>query len=323
MQLSIRHLKKSFMLPQRNGWTVERKYVHAVNDVSLSIGRGESFGIVGESGSGKSTLARLILGLEQPTNGSIELEGRDVANLKGRERWSYWKRVQIIFQDPFSSLNPRMRIGDILAEPIRNYGVANGNASGQIEELLELVGLPVAATNRYPHELSGGQRQRVAIAAALAVKPDIILADEAVSALDVSVQAQIINLLSDLKKQLGLTYIFITHDLNLSSYLCDRIAVLYLGQIMEICSSDVLLERPAHPYTQALISAVPSVDPAKRKSRTKLTGEIPSPINPPKGCPFHPRCPLAVAKCSEERPAVVDIGGGHLAACHVVSDRLT
>ena len=322
MQLSIRHLKKSFVLSHRSGWTVERKYVHAVNDVSLSIGEGESFGIVGESGSGKSTLARLILGLECPTDGSIELEGRDVANLKGHERRDYWKQVQIIFQDPFSSLNPRMRIGDILAEPIRNYGVASGNISERVEELLKLVGLSPTASNRYPHELSGGQRQRVAIAAALAVKPEVILADEAVSALDVYVQAQIINLLSDLKKQFGLTYIFITHDLNLSSYFCDRIAVLYLGQIMEICSSDVLLERPAHPYTQALISAVPEVDPAKRKCRMKLTGEIPSPINPPKGCPFHPRCPLTIAKCSETRPPIVDIGGGHQVACHVVSDRL-
>jgi oligopeptide/dipeptide ABC transporter ATP-binding protein len=321
MQLSIRHLKKSFILPQRNGWTVERKYVHAVNDVSLTIARGESFGIVGESGSGKSTLARLILGLEQPTDGAIELEGRDVANLKGGERRNYWKQVQIIFQDPFSSLNPRMRIGDILAEPIRNYGVATGSLSERVEELLKLVGLPPTAGSRYPHELSGGQRQRVAIAAALAVEPDIILADEAVSALDVSVQAQIINLLSDLKKRFGLTYIFITHDLNLSSYFCDRIAVLYLGQIMEICSSEVLLERPVHPYTQALISAVPSVDPAKRKNRTKLTGEIPSPINPPRGCPFHPRCPVAIAKCSETRPPLIDIGDGHQAACHVVSER--
>jgi len=323
MQLSIRHLKKSFVLPQRKGWSVEYKYVHAVNDVSLSIGKGESFGIVGESGSGKSTLARLILGLEQPTDGRIELEGRDVANLKGNERRDYWKKVQIIFQDPFSSLNPRMRIGDILAEPIRNYGAVSGSLSARVEELLKLVGLPPTAGNRYPHELSGGQRQRVAIAAALAVEPEVILADEAVSALDVSVQAQIINLLSDLKKQFGLTYIFITHDLNLSSYFCDRIAVLYLGQIMEICSADVLLERPEHPYTQALISAVPTVDPAKRKNRTKLTGEIPSPINPPKGCPFHPRCPLAVAKCGETRPSIIDVGGGHQVACHVVSDRLS
>lgn len=322
MQLSIRHLKKSFSLQQRNGWTVERKYVHAVNDVSLSIGKGESFGIVGESGSGKSTLARLILGLERPTEGSIELEGRDVANLKGSERRDFWKQVQIIFQDPFSSLNPRMRIGDILAEPIRNYGVATGNLTERVEELLKLVGLPPTARDRYPHELSGGQRQRVAIAAALAVEPNIILADEAVSALDVSVQAQIINLLSDLKKKFGLTYIFITHDLNLSSYFCDRIAVLYLGQIMEVCSSEVLLERPVHPYTQALISAVPAVDPLKRKNRTKLTGEIPSPINPPTGCPFHPRCPSAIAKCSEARPTLIDIGNGHQAACHVVSDRL-
>lgn len=322
MQLSISRLKKLFVLPQRKGWTVERKYVHAVSDVSLNVSKGECFGIVGESGSGKSTLARLILGLERPTEGSIELDGHDVTNLKSDERRDYWKRVQIIFQDPFSSLNPRMRIAEILAEPIRNYGVATGDLSERIEELLKLVGLPPAAGNRYPHELSGGQRQRVAIAAALAVQPEIILADEAVSALDVSVQAQIINLLSDLKKQFGLTYIFITHDLNLSSYFCDRVAVLYLGQIMEICSSDVLLARPVHPYTQALISAVPAVDPAKRKNRTKLTGEIPSPINPPKGCPFHPRCPLTIAKCSETRPPLIDIGDGHQAACHVVSDRL-
>jgi peptide/nickel transport system ATP-binding protein len=322
MQLSLSHLKKSFELTQRSGWGVERKCVHAVSDVSLDIREGESFGIVGESGSGKSTLARLILGLEQPSEGNIELGGRDVAGLTGKARRDYWKQVQIIFQDPFSSLNPRMRIGEILAEPIRNYGVATGDLSARVEDLLELVGLPPTASKRYPHELSGGQRQRVAIAAALAVEPRIILADEAVSALDVSVQAQIINLLSDLKRQFGLTYVFITHDLNLSVYFCDRIAVLYLGQIMEICSSDVLLERPVHPYTQALISAVPAIDPAKRKNRTRLTGEIPSPIDPPNGCPFHPRCPLAISRCSEARPELVDIGNGHRAACHVVTQNL-
>jgi len=322
VQLSLSHLKKSFELTQRSGWGVERKFVHAVSDVSLDIREGESFGIVGESGSGKSTLARLILGLEQPTEGGITLGGRDVAGLTGKARRDYWKQVQIIFQDPFSSLNPRMRIGEILAEPIRNYGVATGDLTERVERLLKLVGLAPTASNRYPHELSGGQRQRVAIAAALAVEPRIILADEAVSALDVSVQAQIINLLSDLKQQFGLTYIFITHDLNLSVYFCDRIAVLYLGQIMEICSSDALLERPVHPYTQALISAVPAVDPAKRKNRTRLTGEIPSPIDPPKGCPFHPRCALAIAQCSETRPELVDIGNGHRAACHVVTQNV-
>ncbi|HEY0235818.1 MAG TPA: ABC transporter ATP-binding protein [Afipia sp.] len=322
MQLSLSHLKKSFELTQRRGWGTERKFVHAVSDVSLDIREGESFGIVGESGSGKSTLARLILGLEQPTEGRIELGGHNVAGLKGRARRDYWKKVQIIFQDPFSSLNPRMRIGAILAEPIRNYGVASGDLTERVEQLLKLVGLPPTASNRYPHELSGGQRQRVAIAAALAVEPRILLADEAVSALDVSVQAQIVNLLSDLKQKFGLTYVFITHDLNLSVYFCDRIAVLYLGQIMEICSADILLERPAHPYTQALISSVPAVDPAKRKNRTRLTGEIPSPIDPPQGCPFHPRCSFAIAPCSETRPELVDIGNGHRAACHVVTQNL-
>lgn len=318
MQLSIRNLKKSFPLTLRKGWGVEHNFVHAVSDVSLDIRKGESFGIVGESGSGKSTLARLILGLEHPTGGSIALDGREVSALTGGARRDYWKQVQIIFQDPFSSLNPRMRIGEILAEPIRNFGLATSNVAARVEELLKLVGLPPTAGNRYPHELSGGQRQRIAIAAAIAVEPQLILADEAVSALDVSVQAQIINLLSDLKQQFGLTFIFITHDLNLSSYFCDRIAVLYLGQVMELCSSEVLLERPVHPYTQALISAVPAVDPAKRKNRTKLTGEIPSPIDPPEGCPFHPRCPAVMAKCSESRPPLVDIGAGHMAACYAV-----
>ncbi len=322
MQLNLSRLRQSFELTQRSGWGVERKYVHAVNDVSLDIRDGESFGNVGESGSGKSTLARLILGLEQPTEGTIELDGQSIVALSRKARRDYWKKVQIIFQDPFSSLNPRMRISDILAEPIRNYGVATGDLNGRVEELLKLVGLPAAAGNRYPHELSGGQRQRVAIASALAVEPDVILADEAVSALDVSVQAQIINLLSDLKKKFGLTYIFITHDLNLSVYFCDRIAVLYLGQIMEICSSDVLLERPVHPYTQALISAVPAVDPAKRKNRMQLTGEIPSPIDPPAGCPFHPRCAMAIEICSRKRPDLVDIGDGHRTACHVATQGL-
>jgi peptide/nickel transport system ATP-binding protein len=322
MQLSLSGLKKSFELKQRNGMRVERKFVHAVSDVSLDIREGESFGIVGESGSGKSTIARLIMGLEQPSEGSIEFEGRDVGALTGAARKAYWKKVQMIFQDPFSSLNPRMRIGEILAEPMRNYVLGTGDLSEKVAEFLKLVGLPATASTRYPHELSGGQRQRVAIAAALAVEPRIIVADEAVSALDVSVQAQIINLLSDLKQQFGLTYIFITHDLNLSVYFCDRIAVLYLGQIMEICSSDVLLKQPVHPYTQALISAVPAVDPSKRRNRTRLIGEIPSPIDPPKGCPFHPRCALAIARCSESRPVLTDIGDGHRAACHVVTQNL-
>lgn len=317
MSLTLEHVRKSFGLVQRRGWRAERKHVHAVNDVSLDIRHGESFGIVGESGSGKSTLARLILGLEQPTSGQIRYRDKEFGRSHEEVR-EYWKKVQIIFQDPFSSLNPRMRIGEILAEPLRNYGIADDRSLPEkVASSLNLVGLPAASAERYPHELSGGQRQRVAIAAVLAVEPELIVADEAVSALDVSVQAQIVNLLQDLKRQLSLTYIFITHDLNLSAYFCDRIAVLYLGQVMEVCASDVLLREPLHPYTKALISAVPAVDPARRRDRTRLVGEIPSPIDPPKGCPFHPRCPVAVSRCREERPVLADAGPGHQVACHV------
>ncbi len=320
MQLKIEGLKKSFALTQRKGLRAERKYVHAVNDVSLEIATGESFGIVGESGSGKSTLARVVQGLERPTQGSIRFNGTEVGQMKPAQLRAYWKNVQMIFQDPFSSLNPRMRVGAILEEPLRNYQLANSrNVAERVTHFLDLVGLPASAAERFPHELSGGQRQRVAIAAALAVEPQLVVADEAVSALDVSVQAQIINLLSDLRQKLGLTYLFITHNLELSAYFCDRIAVLYLGQVMEVCDSESLLTRPLHPYTKALISAVPAVDPARRQQRTRLSGEIPSPIDPPSGCPFHPRCPQAVARCSQERPTLSQLGPSHSVACHVVS----
>jgi oligopeptide/dipeptide ABC transporter ATP-binding protein len=321
--LTLDGVHKAFGVVRRRGLGVERKLLRAINGVSFAIRAGESFGIVGESGSGKSTLARLVMGIEKPTGGVIRYRGEDVVALTHRNRRAYWREVQIVFQDPFSSLNPRMRIGNILSEPLRNFSDLRADrCAARIEELLVLVGLPVSAARRFPHELSGGQRQRVAIAAALAADPKVIIADEAVSALDVSVQAQIVNLLVDLRTRLGLTYIFITHDLNLCAYFCDRIAVLYLGQVMEICSAERLLSEPLHPYSRALISAVPSIDAGRRRRRIILSGEIPSPIEPPPGCPFEPRCGLAVPKCNQERPPLVDVGDSRRIACHVVADQM-
>lgn len=321
--LSIDDVRKAFGVVRRCGLGVERKLLRAIDGVSLAIRSGESFGIVGESGSGKSTLGRLVLGLDTPTSGSIRYRGAEVRELVSSDPHAYWRDVQVIFQDPFSSLNPRMRIGGILAEPLRNFGGPSADGrKARIAELLQLVGLAQTMAQRYPHELSGGQRQRVAIAAALAANPRVIVADEAVSALDVSVQAQIVNLLIDLREQLGLTYIFITHQLNLCAYFCNRIAVLYLGQVMEICDADRLLSDPLHPYTQALISAVPAVDAARRRDRIILSGEIPSPIDPPPGCPFQPRCPRAIEKCGIVRPALTDVDGSRQIACHVVAKEL-
>ncbi|MEO6984439.1 MAG: ABC transporter ATP-binding protein [Paralcaligenes sp.] len=318
--LSANKVQMAFGFTRRRGLGVERKLVHAVNDVSFSVNTGESFGIVGESGSGKSTLARLILGLGKPTSGNITYLGQDISTLSTAGLRNHWQDVQIIFQDPFSSLNPHMRIGAVLTEPLRNFlQLSPARCKERVDELLNLVGLPNSAGLRYPHELSGGQRQRVAIAAALAANPKIIVADEAVSALDVSIQAQIINLLIELRERLGLTYVFITHDLNLCSYFCDRIAVLYLGQVMEICNSDRLLAEPLHPYTRALVSAIPSVDVTHRRARTILAGEIPSPIDLPPGCPFQARCQLAIPRCRDERPKLVDIGNARSIACHVVA----
>ncbi len=321
--LNIEVARKAFGVVRRRGLGVERKQLRAVDGVTLAIQAGESFGIVGESGSGKSTLGRLVLGLEKPTGGSVRFRGVEVSQLVAQDARAYWREVQVIFQDPFSSLNPRIRVGRILAEPLRNFGdLAPAAHSARIEELLLLVGLPESAAQRYPHELSGGQRQRVAIAAALAANPKVLVADEAVSALDVSVQAQIVNLLIDLRKRLGLTYLFITHQLNLCAYFCDRIAVLYLGQVMEVCDARRLLDDPRHPYTQALISAIPAVDPALRRERVVLSGEIPSPLDPPPGCPFQPRCPRAIGICGEARPVLVDAGDGRQIACHVVSEEM-
>lgn len=321
--LTLEGVHKAFGVVRRRGLGVERTLLRAVNGVTFAIREGESFGIVGESGSGKSTLARLVMGIEKPTDGVIAYRGEDVSVLTSRDARAYWREVQIVFQDPFSSLNPRMRIGNILSEPLRNFSDLRAERwAARVEQVLGLVGLPASAARRFPHELSGGQRQRVAIAAALAADPKVIIADEAVSALDVSVQAQIVNLLVDLRARLGLTYIFITHDLNLCAYFCDRIAVLYLGQVMEICSAERLLSEPRHPYSRALISAVPSIDAGRRRQRIALSGEIPSPMEPPPGCPFEPRCALAVPRCGHERPQLVDVGESRRIACHVVADAM-
>jgi peptide/nickel transport system ATP-binding protein len=297
----------------------ERRYVHAVDGVSFSIARGETLSLVGESGCGKSTVGRTILRLTDVTSGQVVLNGMRIDGLSPRGLRPYRSSVQIVFQDPFSSLNPRMRVRDILAEPIRNFGLAASAADleAQLVDLITKVGLREEALDRRPHEFSGGQRQRIGIAKALATRPDLIICDEAVSALDVSVKSQIVNLLSDLQRDMGLALLFISHDLAIVEYLTHRVAVMYLGKIMEIGSRKQIFGAPRHPYTKALLSAVPVPDPEARRNRIVLEGDIPSPISPPRGCRFHTRCPLAFARCREEEPTLAVLAEGHSAACHL------
>jgi len=295
--------------------------VRAIDGVSFSIRRGETLGLVGESGCGKTTTGRCILQLERPTGGSIVFEGIDMVTLDAAALRAVRRRVQVIFQDPYSSLNPRMTIAQILAEPLKVHGIVRdpGERELRVRELLTQVGLLPQHAKRYPHQLSGGQRQRVGIARALAMEPSLIVCDEPVSALDVSIQAQIINLLEELQQRLGLTYLFIAHDLSVVRHISDRVAVMYLGKIVELADRQAIYDEPLHPYTRALLSAVPIPDPkveAKRE-RTVLRGEVPSPLNPPSGCVFHPRCPVAVARCSAEIPPLREIRPGHWAACHL------
>ena len=316
--VDIKDLKMYF--PVKSNGLLRRTIgaVKAVDGLSFSVRRGETLGLVGESGCGKSTTGRAILQLHRPTSGSVMFEGKDLTKVKGEELRRMRRKVQIIFQDPYASLNPRMTVGDIIGEPIRVHGLRTGkDVRTRVEELLKVVGLNPYFINRYPHEFSGGQRQRIGIARALAVEPEFIVCDEPVSALDVSIQAQIINLLQDLQNEFNLTYLFIAHNLSVVQHISDRVAVMYLGKMVELAPAPMLYSRPMHPYTQALLSAVPIPDPEIEKSRQRiiLQGDVPSPLNPPSGCHFHTRCPMVIDKCRSEEPPFVDYGGGHFSAC--------
>jgi oligopeptide/dipeptide ABC transporter ATP-binding protein len=316
--LEVRDLVKHF--PVGGGlFGGPQAFVRAVNGVSFSIRKGETLGLVGESGCGKTTTGRCILQLERPTSGSVIFEGQDLAALDAAALRKVRRRIQVIFQDPYSSLNPRMTVGQIVAEPMAVHGLVPDAATRQtrVRELLGRVGLLPAHARRYPHELSGGQRQRVGIARALAMEPSLIVCDEPVSALDVSIQAQIINLLEDLQAELGLTYLFVAHDLAVVRHISDRVAVMYLGRIVELAPRKELYDEPLHPYTRALLSAVPIPDPELEMQREHivLKGEVPSPLKPPPGCVFHPRCPIAVDRCSIDVPPLREVKPGHWAAC--------
>ncbi len=291
----------------------------AVDGVSFEVARGETFALVGESGCGKSTLASLILKLNPLAAGRIEFDGADVGRLKGRAAKRYRARVQAVFQDPYSSLNPRLKVKTILAEPLLAHGAGRRDVGAKVARALSLVGLPASAAGLYPHEFSGGQRQRIAVARALILEPELIVLDEPISALDVSIRAQILNLLQDLQSELGLTYLLIAHDLALVEHAADRVAVMYLGQIVEIGATAALFDTPQHPYTQALLAAVPRPDPAAPRAAGRIEGEIASALAPPPGCRFHPRCPSCMAVCRDAAPTFRGIGAGHAAACHLLA----
>ncbi len=302
--LQAKNIKKYF--PIRRGLLLrEVGQVKAVDDITLTVRKGETLGLVGESGCGKSTLGRTLIRLYEPTSGEIKFDGQDFLNLKGSELRLKRKDMQMIFQDPYASLDPRMTVGQIIRQPLDIHKIGTPDERRlRVEQLLELVGLRPAHINRYPHEFSGGQRQRISIARAIALNPELIICDEPVSALDVSIQAQILNLLKDLQEKLNLTYIFISHDLSVIEHVCDRIAVMYLGKIVEIAPRDELFKNPQHPYTQALIGSIPRVGMGKKKMKKSLSGEVPSPINPPSGCTFHPRCPHKMDICSQQIPTL-------------------
>ena len=313
-------LVKHFAARTSAGKRSTSEVVHAVDGVSIEVRRGETLGIVGESGCGKSTLGRLFVRLLEPTSGTLRFGGDDITTLSHRELRPYRRELQMIFQDPYASLNPRRRVGEIIADPLEIHGVGSGDEiRRRVLELLDVVGLSPHHVNRFPHEFSGGQRQRIGVARALALNPQLIVADEPVSALDVSIQAQVINLLDDLQDEYHLTYVFIAHDLGVVHHVSDRIAVMYLGVIVEMAPADDLYAQPIHPYTEALLSAIPDIDTGEDETPRKqivLEGEVPSPISPPSGCRFHTRCPYATEICRAEQPPLADFGNGRFAACH-------
>ena len=316
--LEVNELKKHFVV--RGGlFGTGRAVVYAVDGLSFEIGKGETLALVGESGCGKSTVGKALLRLFDITSGKVVLDGQRIDDLSASALRPLRRRIQVVFQDPFSSLNPRMRVRDILAEPIRNFGLAKSAADleERVAALMDKVRLPRDAVDRWPHEFSGGQRQRIGIARALAAEPDLIVCDEAVSALDVSVKAQIINLLEDLQRELGLTLLFISHDLAIVEHMTHRVAVMYLGKIVELAEKRQMFAAPKHPYTEALLSAVPVPDPTIVRNRIILKGDVPSPMNPPRGCRFHTRCPYAFDRCRSEEPPLRSVAAGHLSACHL------
>lgn len=308
--LEVKHLKKYF--------ETKAGLLHAVDDVSFSVEKGETLGVVGESGCGKSTLGRTIQHLLDATDGAILFKGRDVTHLSKRETRDFMKEVQMIFQDPYSSLNPRMTVKQIIMEPLLIDGMKKKEAEAKVREMMETVGLDTRFENAYPNELDGGRRQRIGIARALILKPDFIICDEPVSALDVSIQAQILNLMQDLQEQLGLTYIFVTHDLSVVKHISDKIAVMYLGNLVEYSETEDLFANPAHPYTRALLASVPTIDLEKAQEIQTIAGEITSPINPKPGCRFAARCPHAMEVCFARQPEMHEVSGNHLVACHLL-----
>jgi oligopeptide transport system ATP-binding protein len=320
--LKVENLVKHF--PIMKGTLIQKQIgaVHAVDNVSFHIFEGETLGLVGESGCGKSTTGRAILQLHRPTSGSVWFDGKDLTKLKGEELRKIRRKMQMIFQDPYASLNPRMTVGEIIGEPLLIHGIVRGknDAEKEVQKLLKLVGLNPSYTNRYPHEFSGGQRQRIGVARALSLNPSLIVCDEPISALDVSIQAQVVNLLEDLQQKFNLTYLFIAHDLSMVRHISTRVAVMYLGLLAELAPREELYKNPLHPYTQALLSAVPIPDPVaeEKRSRIILQGDVPSPVNPPSGCHFRTRCPLAATICAEVEPEFREVSPGHFVACHMV-----